>query len=139
EDSESELTVERVKASAAAVTEATGLELGSATAEDAAGFPAGIAAWEAPKAKRDSSDAEAPIARPKRAEPLADTVALAVNGSAQLASIATARAAGIPVHLVPEGSANPQAHASVIEALSTSETTKTLAIGAEFAAQPALD
>src|SRR5690606_27969205 len=34
EDSESDLTVERVTASASAVTEATGLKLGAATAED---------------------------------------------------------------------------------------------------------
>ncbi|MET0843071.1 MAG: hypothetical protein ABWY23_04440, partial [Mycetocola sp.] len=71
--------------------------------------------------------------------PVDDTVALAVDGATQLASIATARAAGIPVHLLPADSPNPQAHASVIEALHASKTTKTLAIGAEFAGQPALD
>jgi hypothetical protein len=140
EDEESGLRVERVKATAAAVSEATGLELEKPAAENATGFAAAIVAHE-PAATDGPSNTStpAPVAKPKRATALEDTVALSIDGPAHLASIATARAAGVPVHLVAQTAANPQAHASVVDALHTSTTTKTLAIGAEFAAQPALD
>jgi hypothetical protein len=141
---ESDLTIERVKARAAAVSEATGLDLGTSTTDDPAGFAALIAAHESAAPDRSSdtgtgTGTAATIPQPKRATPLEDTVALAIDGAAHLGSIATARAAGVPVHLLPAESANPQAHASVIEALHASTTTRTMAIGAEFAAQPALD
>ncbi|MCR8671842.1 hypothetical protein NWP09_11920, partial [Agrococcus sp. HG114] len=76
---------------------------------------------------------------PTRAPALVDTVALAVDGAEQLAAIASARAAGVPVHLVPADSASPLAHASVIEALHASSASRTLALGAALAAEPALD
>jgi hypothetical protein len=132
------LTVTRVKASASAVEKATGLDLGTAAAEDPAGFAASVVAHETPTADRGVAKNDK-VAHPARAKPLADTIALSIDGAAHLASIATARAAGLPVHLLPPAAANPQAHASVVDALHTSTTTKTLAIGAELAAQPALD
>ncbi|MET4638103.1 hypothetical protein [Mycetocola sp. 2940] len=139
EDDESGLTVERVKATDAAVEKATGLQLEKSTAQDPAGFAATLVAHEPAEADDSGESKAAPIAQPKRASPLDDTVALAIDGPAQLASIATARAAGVPVHLLPEASPNPQAHASVIDALHASTTTKTLAIGTALATQPALD
>ncbi|MCU1560551.1 hypothetical protein [Mycetocola sp.] len=135
---EPDLTVKHVKATAKAVSEATGLDLGTAATEDPAGFAAGLAAQEV-AAVRSSASPSAAIRRPERATPLKDTVALAVDNTAHLGSIATARAAGVPVRLLPAASANPQAHASVVEALHASTATRTLALGAEFAAQPALD
>jgi hypothetical protein len=139
EKDESAFTLERVKATAAAVSDATGLELDTLTDDDPAGFAAAIVAHEPAASDRPSSSSTpAPVPQPKRASPLEDTVALVVDGPANLASIATARAAGVPVHLVPQASANPQAHASVVDALHASTTTRTMAIGVEFAAQPAL-
>lgn len=132
------LAVEHVKASAAAVEEATGLDLDDATSADPTGFAAAVVAHQ-PAALDRSDDSTTQIPQPTPASPLDDTVALAVDGPAHLGSIATARAAGVPVHLVPEASPNPQAHASVIDALHASATTKTLAIGTALAAQPALD
>lgn len=134
----SALTVERVKATAGDVEKATGLQLEKSTTEDPAGFAAALVAHE-PADDSSESDTSATITQPKQASPLDDTVALAIDGPAQLASIATARAAGVPVHLLPEASPNPQAHASVIDALHASGTTKTLAIGTALASQPALD
>ncbi len=133
----SDLTVERVKASAKAISQTTGLDLDTAATEDPAVFAAGIAAYESAAATDSSASESIPLPTP--AAPLEDTVALAVDGAAHLASIATARAAGVPVHLVPADAVNPQAHPSVVDALHASATTKTLTIGAEFAAQPALD
>jgi hypothetical protein len=133
-----DLTVKHVEATARAVSKATGLDLGPAATEDPAGFAAGLAAQEV-AAVRSSASPSAAIRRPERATPLKDTVALAVDDAAHLGSIATARAAGVPVRLLPAASANPQAHASVVEALHASTATRTLALGAEFAAQPALD
>ncbi|MCU1420160.1 MAG: hypothetical protein JWR57_1329 [Mycetocola sp.] len=133
-----DLTVKHVEATARAVSKATGLDLGPAATEDPAGFAAGLAAQEV-AAVRSSASPAAAIRRPQRAPPLKDTVALAVDNTAHLGSIATARAAGVPVRLLPAASANPQAHASVVEALHASTATRTLALGAEFAAQPALD
>lgn len=135
------VTVERVRAKAAAVAEATGVRVGKATAADPAGFPAGIAGLEAAKGSGSQSPAAGAdaVPRPKRAKPLTDTVAIAIDGVEQLASLATARAAGVPVHLLPAGSANPQATASVIDALHASATAKTLAIGAAFGAETALE
>jgi hypothetical protein len=137
---DSGLVVKRVKASADSVSEATGLTLAASASEDPAGFAAGIVAHDPAAAERSSNTATpATVQQPKRAASLKDTVALSIDAPTQLAPIATARAAGIPVHLLPADSANPQAHASVVDALHASTTTKTLAIGAEFAAQPALD
>lgn len=134
---DSAVSVTRVEATASAVTDATGLKLGKATAADPAGFAAGIAAFD--PAKSGSHPPRDGLPRPKPAKPLADTLALAIDGVTQLGSIATARSAGVPLHLVPEGSANPQATASVIDALHASTTTKTLAIGAAFGAESALE
>ncbi|MBG6237786.1 hypothetical protein IWX78_000729 [Mycetocola sp. CAN_C7] len=133
-----DLTIERIDATADAVTEATGIDPGEPTADDPAGFAAGLAAFDPPRPSRSNTDDTA-IPLPKPAKALADTLALAVDDPAALSSIATARAAAVPVHVVPAGSANPQSQASVIDALAASTTTKTIAIGAAFAAEPALE
>lgn len=142
---DSALTVVRVEPTAKATSAAIGHPLTEPASADPATFAAEIAALEAP-ATSEAPDARASHATPnadlratERPVPLDDTVALAIDGAAQLASIATTRAAGIPVHLLTGGSANPQASTSVIDALHASETDKTLAIGAAFAAEPALE
>ncbi|WP_306232485.1 hypothetical protein [Agrococcus beijingensis] len=135
----SSVAIERVDATEAAVRRAAGATIGQPTAPDASGFAAGIAglAVDAP------GDTAAPradaVPRPLPAAPLTDTLALAIDDVRQLGAIATARAAGVPVHLVPQGSENPQSTASVVDALHASTTTRTLALGAAFSARPALE
>ena len=74
-----------------------------------------------------------------RAEPLTDTVALAIDDPAQTAAIATAEASGIEVLRVPASTPNPQATPEIIEALHASPATKTLSIGAAYNTEPALE
>jgi hypothetical protein len=68
-----------------------------------------------------------------------DSLALVLDGDAQVASIATARAAGVAVQLLAASTSNPQSSAEAIEALHGSATTKTLAIGAGFGGEAQLD
>ncbi|MCP2031084.1 hypothetical protein L1277_001175 [Okibacterium sp. HSC-33S16] len=135
------LTIVRATASAHAVGAAIGHRLGTPAEGNPATFSAGIAALEAPKSASTSTPTAgtAKIPAVKRPKPIDDTAAIALPGVEQLAPIATARAAGIPVHLLTEGSANPQAEASVIDALHTTGGEKTLALGAAFGSEPALD
>ncbi|AWB87702.1 hypothetical protein [Mycetocola zhujimingii] len=141
------LTVVQVEATVTAASATIGHTLTEPASADPATFAAEIAALEATTATEatDTTDAGGTstpsddIPALDRPAPIDDTVAIAIDGAAQLASIATARSAGIPVHLLTGGSANPQANASVIDALHASKTDKTLAIGAAFGAEPALD
>ncbi|GGE95460.1 hypothetical protein [Mycetocola zhadangensis] len=142
-DDESDLTIVRTKATAQAAGTAIGHDLAEPSTDLPAMFPAEIAALSAP----ESASTEAPgattssakIPAVKRPKPLADTAAIAIDGVEQLASIATTRAAGIPVHLLTGGFTNPQADASVIDALHKTAGEKTIALGAAFGAEPALD
>jgi hypothetical protein len=74
-----------------------------------------------------------------RATPLGDTIALALEGSEQIAAVATSQAAGLAIVEVPASTPNPQASSAVIEALHASPATKTLAIGAAFGGEAALE
>ncbi|GAA2720961.1 hypothetical protein [Cellulomonas aerilata] len=125
--------VRRAAASVAAVADATGLRLGAPASTDPSTFAAGVAAL-GPGTLTPAADLTL-----ARDAPLDDVVALAVDTPEQLASIATARAAAVPVHLVPASAPNPQATASVVEALHTAARPRTLALGAAFAAEPALE
>lgn len=136
EEGDSSVRVERVDATPGAVSDATGLTLGASPATDPNGFAAGIAGLT-PGAPAGGPPGA--VQRPEPAEPLIGTIALAVDAADQLAPIATARAAGVAVHLVPPASTDPQATPSVIEALHASTATRTLAIGAAFGAEPALE
>lgn len=137
------MNAERVEASSDAVSEAIGVTLGESTATDAGEFAAEIAAYGGAARGSDDPDADAQqsgsLPLPVPAAPLEDTIALAVDGVDQLASIATARAAGVPVHLMDEGSTNPQASPSVIDALHAAAASRTVAIGAAFGDETALD
>jgi hypothetical protein len=137
-----DVTAVRAKASAHAVGAAIGYRLATPAENNPATFASEIAALEAPKNTSTSTPSAADgseIPTVKRPTPIDDTAAIALSGVEQLAAIATARAAGIPVHLLTEGSANPQAEASVIEALHQAPGEKTLALGAAFGSEPALD
>ncbi|WP_347757076.1 hypothetical protein [Agrococcus sp. ProA11] len=144
EDGGASIAVERVDATADAIGEASGIALGDPTAADPSGFAAGVAAYgDDSMGSTGDADTQAQesgsLSRPESAAPLTDTIALAVDSVDRIAPIATARAAGVPVHLMPEGITNPQATPSAIDALHASAASRTLAIGAAFDAEPALD
>jgi hypothetical protein len=73
-----------------------------------------------------------------RAEPLEDTVLLAISGPESVAGIATARAAGARVVLTGEAT-DPRVPADVVEALGEAEPESVVALGAGFAAEEGLD
>ncbi len=151
-------TVVRSEPTAPALAAATGLTLdpaGPAGTADPAGFAAEVAALApgtpapspagTPKGAGPASPPASATGSPGdlaavvRDAPLDDVVALAVDDPADLASVATARAAGVPVHLVPADRPNPQASAVAIGALNASTATQVLAIGAALGAEPALE
>jgi hypothetical protein len=74
----------------------------------------------------------------QRGTPVTDTIVLAVDGPQQLAARTTAQAAGLTVVEVPADAPNPQGSSEAITALSGSEATKTVVLGAEFATEEAL-
>lgn len=69
----------------------------------------------------------------------AGTFALATSAPESLAGIATARAAGVGVVVVPADRADPRASTEAVTALSEAEPDNVLAIGSGFAAQDGLD
>ncbi|WP_148040192.1 hypothetical protein [Cryobacterium tepidiphilum] len=75
----------------------------------------------------------------ERAAALSAGSVLATDDPSQLAPVATARAAGLAVHLVPVVDPNPQASAALVRALATEHPSAVIALGAPFAHEPALD
>lgn len=144
--------VVRAAATARAVADATGLRLGAGEPGDPAALAGRVAAL-APGFDGSGLPTRADQAEPGRAggdddaalpallppPPLTDTVALAVDAPEEVAPIATARAAGVPVHVVPAATPDPQALPPVIEALHASPAAHVVALGAAWAGQPALD
>jgi hypothetical protein len=89
------------------------------------------------RAASGTGDGDIPLTNPAPA--IEDTLALVLDADAQVASIATARAAGVAVQLLATSTPNPQASDAAIDALHQSPTSKTLAIGAGFAGETQLD
>lgn len=132
----------RVGPKAAGLGKALGMKLGGAEPADALTLPAKVAAMTpgTPARKEAASDnPDDAVPAVDRDQPLDDTIALSVDAPEQIPAIATARAAGVPVHLLPATAVNPQTSPAVIEALRASGAVKTLAFGAPFQAEPALD
>jgi hypothetical protein len=135
------LSVVRVAAKAAAVGKALGMKLANVQPTDAVGSVARVAALAPgePSRKVPNADAASAVPAVERARTLDDVVTLAIDAPEHIAGIATARAAGVPVHLLPAASVNPQTSPAVIEALHSTMADKTLVFGAAFQAEPALD
>ena len=134
----------RTEATAAGVDAVTGLALGAPATTDPAVFAAEVAALVPSTSGQvvlpaPSEGSTADDLTFRRAAPLDDAVALAVDAPEQVAAIATARAAGVAVHLVPATAPNPQATGPVVDALAASPATSVLALGAAFETEPALD
>jgi hypothetical protein len=130
-------TILRAAATTTAVAELTGIPLEAPATTDPATFAAAVAAL-APGSPAPAGVGEDGLTLVRDA-PLDDVVALAIDAPDLLAPIATARAAGVPVHLVPPAAPNPQATASVVEALHAATRPRTLALGAPFGAEAALE
>ncbi|KGJ79968.1 hypothetical protein GY21_03565 [Cryobacterium roopkundense] len=79
------------------------------------------------------------LPRVTRARPLVGEFMLAADDPAQLAGVATARAASVDVALVPALRPNPQASTEVVAALGAATPGAVLALGLPFAAEPGLD
>jgi hypothetical protein len=79
------------------------------------------------------------LPRVRRATPVVGAMALAVDDVAQVAPVATARAAGVPVRLVPADQPNPQASADLVTALGEAQPSSVLLLGAPFATETSLD
>jgi len=117
--------VETVQAEATpeAIAEATGVAVSALTAADLAAFAPG-------------SPTEPPFgAVPDRAEPLSGVLALAQPVDADVAALATARAAGVPVTLVD--TADLLASGAAVTAVADAAPSATLLLGAQLAAQTA--
>lgn len=133
------LTIVRVPPRAAALAKALGMKLDASGAADT-GTPAAIAALAPGEPARSAKGgAGEDVPQVDRDAPIDDTVALSIDAPEQIAPIATARSAGVSVHLLPPTSVNPQTSPAVIDALKASTAEKTLALGAAFQAEPALD
>jgi len=141
------LDIVAADATAESLGQATGINLQPAESDDPAGFTATIAGLAGEGSAADGSAAgdanaapvDSEVPRFEHGDLIGDTAALIIDDPANLASIATARAAGLAVALVPADAPNPQATASVIETLAGSGSEKTLAIGDAFQNEPALD
>lgn len=71
--------------------------------------------------------------------PLVSGVVLATDDPSDVAAVATARTAGLAVHLVPIDDPNPQASADLVAALGTAHPSSVIALGARFATEAALE
>ena len=144
---DSTLDIVAADATAESLGRVTGLDLQAAESDDPAGLTAAIAALATAGESTDGSaageanaaPADSEVPRFEHGDLVGDTAALVADDPTHLAGIATARAAGLDVALVPVDAPNPQATASVIETLAASGSTKTLAIGEAFEDETALD
>lgn len=117
-------------------------QLATAVAELSADTPAlltltGSALLDAPSPAPPVAGDVLPAMR--RATPIGEVIVLAVDDPAQVAGIATARAAGARVVLLPADRPNPQGSAAAITALSAAPRAPVLALGTPLAASPALE
>jgi hypothetical protein len=139
-----------VPADAAAVEEATGLDLDDAQpvpADDELaavaaldpGRPAALRSADGPEATTASSgDVDGTVPKVHRGDPLTGTLVLASGSRESLAGIATARAAGAEVRLTG-GEVDPRGSADVVTALHEDRPGKVVALGADFAGVQGLD
>lgn len=141
---------------AGAVAEATGIELAQAEPIAAESFAAAFAALDPadPVAllpvgvagEEESASPESPDSpdRPTlpaviRPEAVISTFVLAAAAPESLPGIATARAAGVDVHVVAPDQLDPRASSAAITALSAAKPDFFIALGAGYATQQGLD
>ncbi|RWZ52854.1 hypothetical protein ELQ90_02625 [Labedella phragmitis] len=131
------LDVVATDADPAALGKATGVEV--ATGPDALSI-AGIAGLPDPASDPSAASAPASAApldpRPQPAAPLESTVALTTDAPADAAALATARAAGVPVVVLPAASPDPLRSSDAIAALAAAGAASTILLGEAFSTLP---
>ncbi|MDH6235404.1 hypothetical protein [Cryobacterium sp. CG_9.6] len=97
------------------------------------------AATSSPAPGPTDSTPDFALPRVTRAAALTGGLLLAADVPAQLAGVATARAAGVSVTLLPNDAPNPQSSSAVVAAMGSVAPTAVLALGAPFATEIGLD
>ena len=132
------------------VARLTGAAVADADADaDPAAAVARVAALPAPDADA-STPAAAPATSPTGSDgaalpptapaaALTGVHALATDAAASLAAVATARAAGVGVTVLPEAAPDPRGSADAVTALHDAGATSTIAVGAAYADDAALE
>lgn len=89
--------------------------------------------------ERTTSAPAVRLPRVERALPLAGGMVLSTDEPGHVAAVATARAAGVDVLLVPADRPNPQASAELVATLGEAEPSSVIALGEPFAREQGLD
>ncbi|WP_440697074.1 hypothetical protein [Clavibacter nebraskensis] len=127
-------------ADVARVTGADVADAGDADPAAAVSRVAGLAAPDAdasPASPTASADSGLPPTAPAAA--LQGAHALATDAGSSLAAVATARAAGVGVTVVPDATPDPRASADAVTALHDAGATSTIAVGAAYAGDASLE
>ncbi|QOD44992.1 hypothetical protein [Clavibacter zhangzhiyongii] len=130
------------------VARATGAEVADAGTDASADPAAAVArvaalaspapaAGATPATPAGSEGAALPPTAPAAA--LADAHALATDAPSSLAAVATARAAGVGVTVLPEATPDPRASPDAVAALHDAQAASTLAVGAAYADDATLE
>jgi hypothetical protein len=129
---------------AADVAQVTGADVADAPDADPSAAVSRVAALAAPDGDASpatpaagSGDDALPATAPAAA--LTGAHALATDAASSLAAVATARAAGVGVTVVPEGTPDPRASADAIAALHDAGATSAIAVGAPYADDASLE
>jgi hypothetical protein len=128
---------------AADVARATGADVADASDADPATAVSRVAGLASPDADADSASPAGsaqyglPATAPAAALPGAH--ALATDAESSIAAVATARAAGVGVTVVPESAPDPRASADTVTALHDAGATSTIAVGAPYAGDASLE
>ncbi|OUE24844.1 hypothetical protein [Clavibacter michiganensis] len=129
---------------AADVARVTGADVEDAADQDPAAAVSRVAGLAAPAADAapspaptGSGDDALPVTAP--AAPLDGAHALATDAASSLAAVATARAAGVGVTVVPEATPDPRASADAVAALHDAGAASTIAVGAAYADDASLE
>ncbi len=129
---------------AADVARLTGADVADATDRDPSTAVSRVAGLAAPDG--DASSAAPPTGSGDDALPatapaaaLTGAHALATDAASSLAAVATARAAGVGVTVLPEASPDPRASADAVSALHDAGATSTIAVGAAYADDASLE
>nr|WP_228512204.1 hypothetical protein [Clavibacter sp. VKM Ac-2872] len=129
---------------AADVSRLTGADVADAADADPSAAVSRVAALAAPDADASprtpptgSGDDALPSTAP--AASLTGAHALATDAASSLAAVATARAAGVGVTVVPEADPDPRASADTVAALHEAGATSTIAVGAAYADDASLE
>ncbi len=122
--------------------EATPLPSGSSAVEAVAALdrdaPAILSAAGGSDSGDDDSEASADLPRTTPAAPLDGGTVVVTDEPGQVASAATARAAGLPVQILPADSPDPRSDPEFAAELKAEAPAAVLAVGAPFASVPSL-